>query len=353
MKIFLDTAAFRRPGSNRGLGRYSRALVESVSQVDEFEVTQVSSSCALPVNNRLEEWVDMVSRTVFLSRSNFDIFHSTSVYQVPALFLPKTVCSIQDIIPIDYDGYTKTGIKAKFFHGFAPRFGAVVVSSDHTRRRLVEKLAVEPSRIFNAPLPVPLLQMSDAAHTKMDILLPDGPYVCALFDISAPDPRKRLDLFLQVAAILDGYGLKSVVIGEGTESLIGMKGILALGRVSDAEMATVYAGAVCYLYTTEYEGQGLPPQEAMALGTPAVATPNSSLPEMLGDGAVFVDTNALRETRDLSHALAAACLAIAEDETYRSKLARDGVVHISSFSERRFLDGVVAAYSFVHSNRSI
>jgi glycosyltransferase involved in cell wall biosynthesis len=61
--------------------------------------------------------------------------------------------------------------------------------------------------------------------------------------------------------------------------------------LDDEELRAAYAGAHALLYPSKYEGFGMPPAEAMACGTPAIVCRNSSLPEVVGDAALFVDEN--------------------------------------------------------------
>ncbi len=61
--------------------------------------------------------------------------------------------------------------------------------------------------------------------------------------------------------------------------------------LDDAELRAAYGGAHALLYPSKYEGFGMPPIESMACGTPAVICRNSSLPEVAGDAALYVDEN--------------------------------------------------------------
>ena len=61
--------------------------------------------------------------------------------------------------------------------------------------------------------------------------------------------------------------------------------------LDDTDLRAAYAGAHALLYPSKYEGFGMPPVESMACGTPAIVCRNSSLPEVVGDAALYVDEN--------------------------------------------------------------
>jgi glycosyltransferase involved in cell wall biosynthesis len=58
---------------------------------------------------------------------------------------------------------------------------------------------------------------------------------------------------------------------------------------SDDILAGLYATAAVFVYPSRYEGFGIPPLEAMSFGCPVVCANNSSLPEVVGDGAESFD----------------------------------------------------------------
>ena len=67
------------------------------------------------------------------------------------------------------------------------------------------------------------------------------------------------------------------------------EGVEWLGRVDDATLHALYAGAACLAIPSLDEGFGLPAVEAMAVGCPVVAARAGALPEVCGDAAVLVD----------------------------------------------------------------
>jgi glycosyltransferase involved in cell wall biosynthesis len=70
---------------------------------------------------------------------------------------------------------------------------------------------------------------------------------------------------------------------------LGIKGIVELPWVSQAQLPLFYCGAEALIVPSLHEGFGLPPLEAMACGTPVVVSRTSSLPEVVGDAGIFFD----------------------------------------------------------------
>ena len=65
--------------------------------------------------------------------------------------------------------------------------------------------------------------------------------------------------------------------------------IIKAGYIDDEDLPTLYSGAEWFVYTSQYEGFGLPPLEAMSCGCPVITSNNSSLPEVVGDAGIMID----------------------------------------------------------------
>lgn len=67
--------------------------------------------------------------------------------------------------------------------------------------------------------------------------------------------------------------------------------VIQTGYVDDEDLSVLYSHAEWFVYTSQYEGFGLPPLEAMRCGCPVITSNNSSLPEVVGDAGIMIDWN--------------------------------------------------------------
>jgi alpha-1,3-rhamnosyl/mannosyltransferase len=94
----------------------------------------------------------------------------------------------------------------------------------------------------------------------------------------APAERARMPL-----CIVGARGWGDIDLPAQSRELEREGSLRFLGYVSDAKLRALYAGARAMLYPSLYEGFGIPVIEAMACGTPVVASATSSLPEAVGN----------------------------------------------------------------------
>ena len=111
--------------------------------------------------------------------------------------------------------------------------------------------------------------------------------------------------------------------------------LTVLGTVPDAEMAALYSGAALFAFPSFLEGFGLPPLEAMACGVPVVATNRTSVPEVLGDAALYVDPS------DIA-GMATALHRVLNDSAIAADLVRRGHVQSAAYSPERTAEAMRA-----------
>src|SRR5262249_38630815 len=107
--------------------------------------------------------------------------------------------------------------------------------------------------------------------------------------------------------------------------------------VSIQMLVTLIRGARAVLFPSLYEGFGLPVLEAMLLGTPVVTSRTSSIPEIAGEAALYVNPY---ETDEIARAIKT----IVNDGDLRAELSRRGRVQAELFSVERYRERVEALY---------
>lgn len=107
--------------------------------------------------------------------------------------------------------------------------------------------------------------------------------------------------------------------------------------VSDEQLAQLYNGATALFFPSRYEGFGLPVLEAMACGTPVVTCRNSSLPEVGGDAALYVDP-------DDTNAMLTYMERFEQGELKKSDLSERCLSQASKFSWQRCAEQTIDVY---------
>ena len=107
---------------------------------------------------------------------------------------------------------------------------------------------------------------------------------------------------------------------------IGRPAIISVPYAAQEDLPSLMSGATAVIWLSEYEGFGLPPLESLACGTPVITTASTSLPETVGDCALFV--------RDPSKVtmIAEAMRALLSDEQLSSRLSSCGPRQAARFS---------------------
>lgn len=110
--------------------------------------------------------------------------------------------------------------------------------------------------------------------------------------------------------------------------------IVKAGYIDDEDLPALYSGAEWFVYTSQYEGFGLPPLEAMSCGCPVITSNNSSLPEVVGDAGLMIDWD-----NDEQHI--EAYEKYYYNESLRNEYAQKGLERAKTFSWKKCVNTIV------------
>jgi glycosyltransferase involved in cell wall biosynthesis len=227
----------------------------------------------------------------------------------------------------------------RFVSGSLRRAARVIAVSEFTRADVIDRYGLESGKVTAIPNGVserfrPLPGASERVHARFGI---DRPY---LLCVGALQTRKNVPLAIEAYARQAGRGTDCELVVAGGDRggrLDVLDAILRtrltgrvhlLGHVEDAEMPALYSAARALVFPSLYEGFGLPALEAMASGTPVIASNTTGLAEAVGDAALTVDPSSVEE-------LAGAMTRILGDEELRERLVAAGLARAARFTWER------------------
>jgi len=232
-----------------------------------------------------------------------DIFHAQ--YIVPPLLNCKTVTTIPDIayehfpqfFPVQQRAWLRTLVPRS-----ARRADHIITVSEYSKRDIIGTYGIEGHKITvtyegagAAFRPIDRQKAKDRLADKYQINDDFILYVGRL------QGRKNIGRLVGAYSQIrkSGYRHKLVLVGKADSlfqpvlskirELRLENDILLRGYVPDEDLPCFYSGAEVFAYPSFYEGFGLPVLESMACGTPVVTSQGSSLDEIAGNAALFID----------------------------------------------------------------
>jgi alpha-1,3-rhamnosyl/mannosyltransferase len=191
------------------------------------------------------------------------------------------------------------------FERILRRADGLIAVSESTKRDAVRVLGLRPEKIavIHSGIAAAFFDASgeaiDAVRARYGL---NRPFV--LF-VGTIEPRKNIDMLLDAyeglpASVRQEFEL--VVAGPmgwaAAETTARVRRVRYLGYIPEPDIAPLTAAATVFAYPSLYEGFGFPVAQAMAAGTPVIASNVSSLPEITGDAAVLIDPRSPGELRD-------------------------------------------------------
>ena len=365
--IVIDGRFFRR--STGGIGRYTQALVrELMSQEspdrytlllrpeDRGDWSQFMAGRSLDseqwqvsyVNIPHYSFAEQTKLMSVLKKLQPDLVHFTN-FNHPILWQRPFVTTIHDLTILKYPvGKSQTSLVSKWafrrvLHHAAFAAKKIMTVSETSKSDLVDYLHVAPEKITVTyegvddvfqPVNLPLRGRAQGKIAKKLGLRP--PY---LLFVSQWRPHKGLPILIAAYEEVRNRNprLKPqlVIIGQPNpnypEILAAIErspyraDIIRPGFIAESDLIALYQTAEAFVFPSLYEGFGLPPLEAMASGTPVIASDASCLPEILGTAAELVPHGNVA-------ALARAIEQVITDRSLWRQLRSTGLAHARNFS---------------------
>ena len=280
------------------------------------------------------------------------LFHSLA-QRPPAFHFRREIVTVFDIFPITGENYSTAEFRKRFSYLLLQAVGRaarVITSSHATEKLLISHAQVPPEKIRVIPLGVDLpavsLSVEECLKERTRILGGDGEMILSVGVIQAR--KNTLNMLKALQTLPSKYRLVlSGGNGYGSEAIhdfirrerLGDR-VKLLGFVDDAQLARLYQAASVFLFPSFEEGFGIPILEAMANGVPVVTSNVSSMPEVGGDAALYVDPH---DPADIARKVAEA----AEDRALRAALTKKGLARANEFTWRRTAESTLAVYDEV------
>lgn len=247
---------------------------------------------------RIKEYLNRRASIRMLREGNFDVLHPT-YYDTYYLGLNRPerplVATFHDLIHEKFASRYPKHLK-NIRQVTADRIAllqsatAVIAVSESTKKDIVEHYRIDPMRIYvthlAGSLPVPDRQ-------------PDPSWGDYILFVGNRQAYKNFDTFISAIAPLlrKEKNLKVICAGGGgfSKTELGLINYLNIFTqvcqipINDQKLATLYSHALFFVFPSLYEGFGIPILEAFSCGCPAILSDKSSLPEVGGNAALYID----------------------------------------------------------------
>jgi glycosyltransferase involved in cell wall biosynthesis len=251
-------------------------------------------------------------------RDRCQVFHVN--YFGPPIGAPGLVVTCHDVLFLDFPALAPISrrLQTRLLGGLTLAAArAVITVSEYTKSRIVHHFGVPPDRITVAHNPIDATWLApdaaavDAAGAALEPRLPRR----FLLGVGRLEPRKNIVLTARITQGLREAGLTDGLVWVGAddfgtaqiERTLEREGlrdlVVRLRGLSTVELQAVYRRAQALVFLSLAEGFGYPTLEAMAIGTPAVVSNRTAIPDVAGDGACVVDPSDARAVTEAIRAV--------------------------------------------------
>ena len=278
-----------------------------------------------------------------LKRERIDLFYSP-YYKLPLLSSIPAVNQVLDLMYLVFPPYVRAlGIFGRLYYATIGRACAlkainIITDSEHAKEDIIRLWRIRPEKIAVIPLGAadrytPVRDGEICAKVRERFGLPERyilylgnfkPHknVVSLIHAFAQIRDECKDCKLVLAGPLDAHGLaiKSQVTADGLA-----EDVVFTGAIQEEDLPEVILSlADLFVFPSLYEGFGIPPLEAMACGTPVIASNLTAIPEVVGDAGLLVDPLNIDGLRQ-------AILSLLQNRDLRRTYAKKGLKRAAQF----------------------
>lgn len=210
----------------------------------------------------------------------------------------------------------------------AKRVKHIITDSTYSKEELIKFGVVRPDKISVVRLGVGS-DFSARTGTEEKI------YV---LNLGSRDPRKNVRGLISAWNRIDSsikLGFRLGIVGGNIRGVVGeglhgqnFPDVDFFGYRTDSELKELFKRTALFVFPSFYEGFGLPPLEAMASGVPVISSKTTSLPEVCGDAALYVDPYDENDIADKMRSMLS-------DPALRSRYRQKGLDHVKQFTWER------------------
>ena len=302
-------------------------------------IERVSESAHLPSN---AGWT-LIGLPRTAARARVDLIHAPA-YTAPFWAGVPVVLTIHDVsyeVHPEWYPYRRDRMRRYFYRRSATAAARVLTVSAFSASEIASAYGVPRSRIAVTPLGVHATFGAGDPNLPLD--LPAGVTVPFLLHVGDLHERRNLPMLVEaLIAARRHFGSTAALslvlagvdrgVSEGLGAMAADAGIpnavVALGPVSEDRIRALYRGAAALVYPSLYEGFGLPLIEAMASGTPVLASHEASIPEVIGGAGLMLDPHDAAAWRD-------AIIRVVNDESLRNDLRVRGLARAATYTWQR------------------
>jgi glycosyltransferase involved in cell wall biosynthesis len=349
--LLTSRAGYRQTGVSRYIERLISALPDAMSEAELLAYTSRGIELPADVQRRSPPFSverpavriawEHVALQLLARRDRLDLFHGP-VNALPIGMPVPSVVTVHDLAFLRWKNQV-TARRYRYLSWSVRRAVAqaaqVIAVSEATKQDLIDLLGLNSAKISVTPLGVDD-RFQPANHAAVRVFrerrgLP-RPYVLTVCTL---EPRKNLPRLLEAFSRLRGE-LEHDLIIVGPEGWLGGELHETLGRlelrdrvrltgfVPDDELPLWYNAADVMAFPSLYEGFGLPVLEAMACGTPVLTSGVSSLPEVAGESAAYVEPESVES-------IAAGIASLLRNKAERERMSRLGLARAKKFTWQR------------------